>query len=787
MKPFLIVLVLLVAVTVGCSEKNKAMETERPLILLTNSQNRMVRAFGIMDSVFGSFSGLRPKTGYHIRVMRSDEKEISHSIHTSDRRGIIPTVPLWWYIGVEYGKSRTGKLNPERVLKYKYHCVLERDKRMIARVRVPVLSPEISPPLVYTSNGEGDPLNAFAHKKENIYLTARNLLPGSEISIHVVPNASAVVLGDRIRSITKPRVMRLEKGQREFTTLIARAGELDIGAYDFVLEQGRRDGVVSRKDIVGSVYHVGFTLFKLPPAPPPPLPPHVEAQVACQSPPQDPATGTVIGVPNPVYKDYFSPVEEVWAAVNPSTGGHDYANQNARLYVVNHKTQSQWTNGTLLSDVSGGYESVVIQPGCANVNYTRVWSNPQVSAQGYDVVVDFAPFGVYNRGQDIVDQLDALGFEVPALWVCLESVSFNHNSSSDTSDAMNIRENAATDVHVPEWEKQKKTYPAAYIKNKTITVKAVFSAAPGVTSARIRAAHVGGSLGDVTQKTVSFAGGTSGSVSFNVTATTPGAVKYFYQKWRWYCADVNSTGSAEVHLADSKNKIYVVLARPQGPWTTSGQTEPWTDALNKSCLWAYGETTATGAADKITRKLFKNTGGLYDTVNGSSSYTADGYGTSFNLSGFLANITGIGVVNCYDMGKSLVTFANVAGCGLSYKRSNSFGYLNCIYAIGRGWTNNPFHDNTNPIYGINPNPIVPGDWDSGDGRSSFGNHVFGSISDNIYDACLTADTDGDPDYGPPFLETWMIDQPWNTYKTRVVDNNPSSATGTPVIYTFTIY
>ncbi len=777
---FLVLGMILAAITGcrDCGEKPPPRE-EKPVIILTDSSGQKAEAFAVMNSVFGSFSGLLTDTQYTIEILRSDEKVISYCSHTSDKRGIIPTVALWWEIGVEYReKSRVGKFNPDPVFKYNYHCVLKREKEIVTKIPVRILPLEKTGPIIYSSNENGDPLNGFAFQKEDVYITGKNLPPGSKLHIHLVRDQHLWETGERLTPVfEEAQVMELKESQGDFTVRAAPAGNLRMGSYDFIVEYETIDGVFDRRDLIDSIYSVGFTIYEPLPWPPPPLPPHIEAQLACQAPPQDPVTGTVIGAPGPIYKDHFGANEEVWVAVNPLTGGHDYSFQNARLYVVYDKTAAGWVDGTALSDVSGGYEIVTIQPGCANVNYTRVWSSPAVRDAGYDVVVDFAPFGVYNRGQDIVDSLDAKGFVVPTLWVCLESVTFNHNTASSTSDALNIRKNYTRDVHVPEWEKAKQSYPAAYIKNKTITVKAVFSAAPGVTGAKIRAAKMYGNLGDISQKTVTFSGGTSGSVSFNVSANTPGTIQYFSQRWRWYCADVNTTGSAEVHLADSKNTIYIVLAQPQSPWTTSGQTEPWTDALTWSCYWANGETTPEGAAEKITKKLFKNVGGLYDTTWGAPSYG------SFNLTAFLNNIPNIGVVNCYDMGKSLVTFSNVVGCGLSYRYSSPFGYLNCIYAIGRGWANNPFYNN--PSY--NSNPIVPEDWSSANGRSGFGNHAFGSIADNIFDACLTVDTDGNPDFGPPFTETWMINRPWNDYKTKVVDNNPATGTGYPSAPSFTVY
>lgn len=756
---------------------------ETPIITLTDSNGERADAFRVMDTVYGSFSELLPETEYVIRVMRSDGKEISHSILTSDKQGIIPTIALWWEIGADYTGSPVGKLDTTSLYGYSYSCVLELEKKTVAEEPIKLLTMKDTGPMIFASNDKGEPLNIFAPGKENVYVTGKNFPKGAEVHIHVVSDRHSWEIGDTIDGAFKAtRVVSLDKSDGDFTAEIAYKTDLDVGVYDLVVEYGTVNGIYDEQDVVDSVYSVGFTVSRRRAYPLPPPEPHVEAELACQAPPRDPVTGTVIGAPNPIYKDHFGASEEVWLAVNPYTGGHDYSNQNARLYVVYHRTEINWWDGLTLVDVSGGYETVTIQPGCANVNYTRIWTTPTVRDAGYDVVVDFAPFGVYDRGQDIVDSLNAKGFVVPTLWVCLDSISFNHNTASNNSDAMNIRKNHTEDVPVPEWVKAEETFPAAYIKDKSVTVKAVFSAASGVTGAKIRAVAEWGYLGDVPQITVSFSGGTSGAVSFQVSGLTPNQVKYYTQRWKWYCEDVNNTGSAEVHLGDNKNRVYSVLAQPQSPWTTSGGSEPWTDVLTKSCIWAWGETTPEGAAEKIAQQLFSNTGGLYDTVSGAPSYTSNGGGGIFYLTNFLGNIANIGVVNCYDMGKSEVTFSNVVGCGLIYRFSGPFGYLNCIYAIGRGWTNNPFYSNPN----YNPNPIVPEDWSSAEGRSRFGNHAFGSIVDNIFDACLTVDTDSNPDYGPPFTETWMLDEPWNGYKTKVVDDNPPISTAYPSTYSFTI-
>ncbi len=749
----MILCLFLCLVIIGSCHNREEIQEEKPVVVFTNSGGEKTDEFAVMDSVFGSFSSLLPVKKYTIMVIRSDGKEISHSLLSSDKQGIIPTIALWWDVGAQYEKSRVGKLDVETLFKHSYYCLVKREKQEIAKIPIRIKPLEETGPIIYSSNEKGDPLNGFIYQKERVYITGMNFPTGCAMHVQVVKDCFRQEREEEFEPVMKkPLSINLTDKQRNFNRLVLDEKSMKVGAYDLLVRLEEPVEPLYSLYLRDSIYNVGFTVFK-PLPPPSPTVAHVEAELACQAPPQDPATGTVTGAPNPLYKNYFAANEQVWAAVNPYAGGQDYVGQNARLYVVYDKTEQQWTDGMPLTDVStDGYETVTIQPGCANVNYTKVWSNPTVRDQGYDVVVDFSPFGSYTRGKDIVDKVNVKGFVVPSSWVCLESVSFNYNTASAASDAMNIRMNYTQDVVIPEWQKNKKSYPAAYIKSNTIAIQAVFTAAPGVTSAQVRATKMYGLLGDVNLNTVNFTNGTSNPVIFQVSGNTPNDVEVFTQKWRWYSKNINNANTPEIHLGDSQNRIFNVLAQPQSPWTASGQSEPWVDVLNEACWRAKNETTVEGAAGKMTHYLYSSTGGLYVYV---SRYTTGSNNQSFNLTGFLNNIPNIGFVNCYDMGKSLVIFSNVLGCGLSYKYSDPFGSLHCIKAIGRNWNC----------------------------CERFGNHGFGSITSYVYDACLTVDGDADPD-NPPHVEEWMINILWDLYKQKVVK---TGSPGNPVAYSFGIY
>lgn len=330
------------------------------------------------------------------------------------------------------------------------------------------------------------------------------------------------------------------------------------------------------------------------------------------------------------------------------------------------------------------------------------------------------------------------GSNEPELWVCLESITFNHDPVYSSCDAINIRKNCKEPLHIPEWTCSGEPQPAAYLKNKSITVKAVFSAAPGVSSALINAETTSGNLGNLVQTTVCFKNGHSDPVYFQVSHPTPVKIKTFDQEWQWYAGSVNGTGSSRVYIGNSKNKIYIVLSEPQCPWTTRGPAAPWTDVLDYACAWADGQTTAEGAAEKITHRLYNDIGGSYQREG--DKYTGGPRSESFCLTDFLKHIPHIGDVSCHDMGKALVTFANVVGCGLNYRLSEPFGdKLHCIIPIGLCRS-----------CGL-----------------EFANHAFGSIGDYIFDACLKVEVDKNPDQ-PAHISAWMTNIYWERYKQKVI-------------------
>jgi len=315
--------------------------------------------------------------------------------------------------------------------------------------------------------------------------------------------------------------------------------------------------------------------------------------------------------------------------------------------------------------------------------------------------------------------------------VVLEAIKFNHDPTSATSDALNIRRNATQFVTVPEWQRSISINPedslAAYsireTRGNTITIQAKFSRTnPKIQAAEVRAvdaivhppgpggcmgiiirlirqilrALFGNVLGEVKARQVTFlpAGYTNfetfklqyvrlWGVGVGIRTTT----------WRWQFR-LQST-DPWIDFATSNHKVYTLLEVPKSPWqqtpyqNTNTQL-PWTEVLDYACRWAFLAATLDDAATGVTRNVYDlgSTVVEYDCPGGGAHHYAFPLWnpTSFNCTAFLERLRGgLGngrYVNCTDCATLVSTFANILGCDLWQSRMGSGIGLTPLLAIG---------------------------------------------------------------------------------------------------------
>lgn len=335
----------------------------------------------------------------------------------------------------------------------------------------------------------------------------------------------------------------------------------------------------------------------------------------------------------------------------------------------------------------------------------------------------------------------------------IEEVHFNHDVTSVASDAFNIRKNSSAlgPIQAPEWKDGFPPQPAAYAREALgiqVTIKAKFSGGPPAGTLKIRAidayippadtggcigwlitliaailrALFGNVLGDVAAKDVSFdASGNSGLETFTLInhQLKSSAVGIRTTDWKWQYKKKKKW----VEFGMTHHTTYVVLDIPQGPWQQSpfaGNTQlPWTDALDKACLWALGAMTKDEAAERITIGINTRPNQSYTPV------TIFGFWPPYQLTAYMNHLdSGMPFsMNCTDCADAVTTFANLLGCDL-YEGQ----FFNMV---------------TRKFLTLNGNPSVQADWVSW----SWGYHEIcwlgGAIGPNelIYDGCLQVDMD----------------------------------------------
>ncbi len=360
--------------------------------------------------------------------------------------------------------------------------------------------------------------------------------------------------------------------------------------------------------------------------------------------------------------------------------------------------------------------------------------------------------------------------------VYLEAVKLNHDGGAATSDALNIRRNKNTPVNVPEWVRgvsvNPEDAPAAYsiaeTKGNTLTIKARFSTNDSKLKKKqveIRALDptvdppgdsgcgcagllkwlgwlirllVGNVLGDVKARLVDFdAAGQTAFETFELEHVRLWDVGVGIRTttWRWqYRRKKNDPWT---DFATSEHRIYVLLEVPKAPWqqtpSTSANTQlPWTDVLDRACVWAFAATSRDAAAEKVTHSVYGLGPSIleYDCPGGGASWYSSG---AFNCSAFLDLLgggPGLGrYINCSDCATIVSTFANSVGCDLWQSRMGYFFDLNPLLAIGSSI------------------------WQTACNWGGFSYHEVAwkgacTASDPVWDACLQVDGDADPTSAP---------------------------------------
>jgi hypothetical protein len=751
--------------------------------LLTNSSGVPTAEFQLLETVVLDAINLEPRTGYEVVVVREDGMEVVANRLSTDGEGRIFAAPVWFGIGSQgcpdevAATRRAARLIPEpldlSMADHDYQMILRRGGQVERVLDFSVVAAPLRP-TIYAADARGCPKSGFLIGEEDVWVRGKNFPAGSIVRLWALPAQGDWSDGDPFEDRTgrydgePPPVFELRAGATSFHRLLWPRLLGHMGSYDIVAEwvhypvgDYRAEGEATTRQTVASIPSSGFVIQRRPGAAEP-----LEMDIAGSV--QSPFT----------FRSTFLTDENVYVGVDPAVQP-SFIGSTADVYIVPHKTEAQWTGSPSLPnpDITGTVETLTVSGICGNCWNVLAWAAP-LTVGDYDVVLDFNQNGQYDNGVDLIDGLDPVGFRVSELRV--DTISFNYAGAGAVSL---YDETAGTTVSAPEFVSGGNVVkPAAWVKGGTHAVEVSFRAASTVNSAQVWAeTGLGGLASSASPVPVSFSGG-AGQATFSVTAP-PTSVARTTFSWDWHYKNVNGGSTPAQSMGETgEHLVYTVVSAPQAP-----QSQPWVGTLEIATVVANGTTTTADATRAIWSDFYLSAGGQYDTVSGAPRYTGSTT-MDFNLTMWLSNYNsgGIGTVNCYDMGKAVLVFANALGANAVYTYVGPFGFLNAIKPIGRGWTNNPFYDS-----GVcDTNPIVDGDWGSSQGRCGFGNHGFTRLGGQIFDGSGgQVDNDTDADFGPPHTpydldgnDSWTA-----SYRDRVIDDNPVSTPGTPTDYTFGVY
>lgn len=341
----------------------------------------------------------------------------------------------------------------------------------------------------------------------------------------------------------------------------------------------------------------------------------------------------------------------------------------------------------------------------------------------------------------------------------VDKIAFNHDTSGWNDDALNIRKNNSDTVEVPEWKRGETNpvdSPAAYVGSRNVKVKATFKAdRDGVYTLYTR----GGPF-RLKSTRVRIKNRVSDPLWITFESTQlPAGVNVSDVHWRWK-RKLWWIFSRKVDV--SHHRFYIVLEAPNEPWKQSPYPDsqnPWTEALDFSCVWAAGQSSIDSVAAKVAENV--NIGPYaYDMSSGDTHYGLY-HPRRYNLTAFLDRLNGGwgngSIVNCSDCGMSTTVFTNLLGTQLW---SSRMGYS---FAL-------------NPIVPVGYTSFGCPDW-----GCSFGYHEVAWEDDaqsdeEVHDACLKVDGDSDsvnPPHTPILPVNMRFDDPNELdYRERLVP--PSS-------------
>jgi len=396
-------------------------------LLDENGQRRSCLDVG--ESLTVKMEGVRALSTHDLVLLDEKGEELFTSTLLSDRNGAVEPTMIWPLFGLDDPRS-TESFSVERAQSRWRGRALKLEVRSGGKKvleQVVRFADVFTRPLLVSTDSEGMVFNGLEVGKRDAFVSGYNLPFHGTVRVFVVARQHDWRVGDSFMPIRlasgRPAIVDLEvaEGQRSFRARIARARELQPGAYDFVARQLRygyeddEDLLLRSTDLVthritGLVVRQEFMRSKA-------------VLGGCAN--VQPISGrSIVGVPYFQYADVFQVGESVYAALDPAALDPNLIGKMVALYVVKRPVPN-YQNLQHLAVLGGNpaVKKIKTQSGCINFNKHLIWSNPGITDIGeYDIVADFGnntsdaaafvPNASFDQPSDIVDGYFTAGFRI---------------------------------------------------------------------------------------------------------------------------------------------------------------------------------------------------------------------------------------------------------------------------------------------------------------------------------------------------------------------------------------
>lgn len=418
--------------------------------------------YDIGESLRIGLDGLPAQSAAELTIHVNGETRFTIRL-VSNEEGRIPETTVWPHMGLESheGEPLTIEEARSRWAGREIGLTVQVGGETIAETSF-TFPDRFARPLLVPVDSEGRVSTGFVAATSDAAVEAVNVPYDGAARVYMVARQGDWQPGDRFEPVRltdrSEAFVDVEIEDGRFRAQLAAADVLRPGAYDFIVRNMRygyedaedfrlRDSDLVTRAVTGLVVREDFRASK----------PVLGACTNVQS-----ISGRKLYTsPYFEYADTFQLGEDVWGALDPNALDPGMLGKMTAFYVVEHKTQSQWSSDPSLNHLSalGGNTNVIVaktQPTCINANDFLLW--PSASETGeYDIVADFgndasspsafAQDDTFDPPKDIIDGYYLPGFRV--LQDPTTETSHSHDGNFEYNDGTTtVQDKNGADVTV---------------------------------------------------------------------------------------------------------------------------------------------------------------------------------------------------------------------------------------------------------------------------------------------------------------------------------------------------